>query len=153
MKWLVIYTKPQYEIRVSEELNALGIKAYCPTYKKIIQYSDRKKKVEKPLMPSYVLVYIDEKYRNQVFTVPGVVRYVFWLGKPAIVQSKEIESLQNSLSGVICNFSLQHLKKGMNYIIPQGPFKGREGEVLNHAKNKVQLELKGLGVLITLNIT
>lgn len=87
------------------------------------------------------------------FTVPGVVRYVFWLGKPAVVQSKEIESLQNSLSGVICNFSLQHLKKGMNYIIPQGPFKGREGEVLNHAKNKVQLELKGLGVLITLNIT
>ena len=41
----------------------------------------------------------------------------------------------------------------MNYIIPKGPFKGREGEVLNHAKNKVQLELKGLGVFITLNIT
>ena len=153
MKWLVIYTKPQYEIRVSKALNAMGIQAYCPTYKKVIQYSDRKKKIEKPLMPSYVLVHIDEKDRNQVFIVPGVIRYVFWLGKPAEVRSKEIETLQNSLSGVIRNFSLQHFKKGMNYIIPQGPFKGQEGEVLNHAKNKVQLELKGLGVFITLNIT
>ena len=152
MKWLVIYTKPQYEIRVSKALNAMGIKAYCPTYKKLIQYSDRKKKVEKPLMPSYVLVHIDEKNRNQVYIVPGVVRYVFWLGKPAVVKSKEIETLKNSLSGVIESFSLQNLKKGMNYIIPEGPFKGNEGEVLNLAKNKLHLELKGLGVFITLNI-
>ena len=75
------------------------------------------------------------------------------MGKPAVVYSKEIEILQNSLSGVIRNFSLQSFKKGMNYTIPQGPFKGREGKVLNHAKNKVQLELKGLGVFITLNLT
>ena len=119
MKWLVIYTKPQYEIRVSKELNALGIQAYCPTYKKIIQYSDRKKKVEKPLMPSYVLVYIDEKDRNQVFTVPGVVRYVFWLGKPAVVYSKN-ETLQNVYLEYNFHYSF---KKRMNYTIPQGPFK------------------------------
>ena len=63
-------------------------------------------------MPSYVLIHIDgEKNRNQVFIVPGVVRYVFWLGKPAVVKSKEIETLKNSLSGVIESFSLQNLKK------------------------------------------
>ena len=98
MKWLVLYTKPQLEIRISNILNTIGINAYCPTYKKIVKYSDRKKKVEKPLLPSYVLVYISEADRTKVFDIPGVLRYVYWLGKPAEVQNKEIETLKNNLS-------------------------------------------------------
>ena len=99
MKMACNLYKPQYEIRVSKALNAMGIKAYCPTYKKLIQYSDQKES-RKLLMLLQVLVHIDEKIWNQVFIVPGVVRYVFWLGKPAVsVKSKEIETLKNSLSG------------------------------------------------------
>jgi len=45
----------------------------------IKQWSDRKKKTETPLIPSYVFVNIEEKNRNDVFEVPGVVRYLFWL--------------------------------------------------------------------------
>ena len=44
MKWFVIYTKHNFEIRVSKNLNSIGILSYCPTYKKVVQYSDRKKK-------------------------------------------------------------------------------------------------------------
>ena len=152
MKWLVLYTKPQYEIRVSNTLNSMGIEAYCPTYKKIVQYSDRKKKVEKPLLPSYVLIYISEQDRNKVFTVAGVVRFVFWLGKPAEVRSKEIEDLRKSLKGVIQSFSLKQLQKGANYNITEGPLKGLEGSVVSHAKNKLKLELSGLGILVTLTL-
>ena len=152
MKWLVLYTKPNFEIRVSKSLSEIGIKAYCPTYKKIVQYTDRKKKVEKPLLPSYVLVYISEEDRIKVFEVPGVLRYVFWLGKPAEVHIREIESLKKSLSGVIENISLKRLEKGANYIIPKGPFKGFEGAVVAHAKHKLKLELTGLGILVTLTL-
>tara|TARA_Y100000992_G_C21168421_1_gene444619 strand:+ start:155 stop:616 length:462 start_codon:yes stop_codon:yes gene_type:complete len=152
MKWLVIYTKSNYEIRVAQNLNSMGIKAYCPTYKKIVQYSDRKKKVVKPLLQSYVLVYIDEKDRAKVFTIAGVVRFVFWLGKPAEVQSKEVEALRDSLSNVIKSISVKHLRKGVNYIIPDGPFKGKEGTVVNCIKNKLKLQLTGLGVFVTLTL-
>ncbi|OUW73393.1 MAG: hypothetical protein CBD76_03855 [Pelagibacteraceae bacterium TMED216] len=152
MKWFVLYTKPQHEIRVSNTLNSMGIQAYCPTYKKIVQYSDRKKKVEKPLLPSYVLIYISEENRNKVFKVFGVVRYVFWLGKPAEVRSQEIEDLRNSLKGVIKSFKLKQLQKGANYNIKEGPFKGLEGSVVSHAKHKLKLELTGLGILVTLTL-
>ncbi len=152
MKWLVLYTKPQFEIRVSNALNSIGIHAYCPTYKKIVQYSDRKKKVERPLLSSYVLVYISEADRIKVFDVPGVLRFVFWLGKPAEVQNKEIETLKSSLSGVIKNISIKQLKKGSNYRIPEGQFKGIEGTVIDNAKNKLKLKLTSLGVLITLTL-
>lgn len=150
MKWLVLYTKPNFEIRVSQALNAMGIKAYCPTYKKVVQYSDRKKKVEKPLLPSYVLVHISEAERSKVFNVPGVVRYVFWLGKAAEVRTQEIEALRDSLKGIVQDISIKQLTIGARYTIPQGPFKGQEGKVVKHLKNKLKLELTGLGLLVTL---
>jgi transcription antitermination factor NusG len=152
MKWYVIYTKPQSEIRISKALNSIGIESYCPTYKKLVQYSDRKKRVEKPLLPSYILVHISESDRHKVFEVHGVVRYVFWLGKPAEVRAKEIEVLRKSLSGMIKSFSVQKLSKGANYKISDGPFKGYEGIVVAHVRHQLKLELTGLGILVTLTL-
>ena len=97
MKWFVLYTKPNFEIKVAQGIKALGINAYCPVYTQIKQYSDRKKKIEKPLLPSYVLVELSEKDRPKVFTIYGVVRYLFWLGKPAEVREEDIELLKSNL--------------------------------------------------------
>ena len=49
-------------------------------------------------MPSYVLVNINENERPNVFNIPGVIKYLFWLGKPATVNSKEIDLLKNELN-------------------------------------------------------
>lgn len=152
MKWYVIYTKRNFEIRVAKALNAIGINAYCPVFKQIKQYSDRKKKVEKPLLPSYVLVNVSEKDRVNVFSIPGVIRYLFWLGKPAIVRNEEIELLKNELQGCYDLPELSNLKQGKDYLIPSGPFKGYEGKILNLSKNKLRLELKNIGLFITFNI-
>ena len=45
--WFALYTKPNFEKKVVESLLAKNIEAYCPTYKTIKQYSDRKKKIHK----------------------------------------------------------------------------------------------------------
>lgn len=150
MKWFVIYTKPQYELKVAQSLERMDIQAYCPVTTQIKQYSDRKKKVKKPLLRSYVLVRIADKDRNQVFSIPGVLSYVFWLGKPAIVHDKEIELMENTLAGVYESISITQLEKGANYNILEGPFKGQEGKIINLVKNKIQLELPSLGVLLSL---
>ena len=151
MKWYVIYTKRNYEIRVSNALNAIGIHAYCPVFEQVKQYSDRKKKVEKPLLPSYVLVNISEKDRVNVFSIPGVVRYLFWLGKPAEVRPEEIEILKRELQGC---FSIPDidLKKGDDFTLPSGLFKGFKGKIINLSKNKLKLELKNIGLFMTVNV-
>ena len=150
MKWFVLYTKPQFEIKVAEALQKIGVRAYCPVYTQLKQYSDRKKKVTKPLLRSYVLVKIEDKDRDQVFEIPGVVRYVFWLGKPAIVREDEIVLMENNLSGIYESISVSTLEKGAAYTIPQGPFKGLSGKVVHLDHNKMQLELPSLGMLVTL---
>ena len=150
MKWFVLYTKSNCEIKVANALNRIGITAYCPVYKQVKQYSDRKKKVEVPLLRSYVLVYIKDKDRNRVFDIHGVVRYVFWLGKPAIVRDNEIELMKNNLSGNYYEISVNSLQKGSSYTIPSGPFNGHRGIVVNLFKNSIKLELVSLGILLTL---
>jgi hypothetical protein len=35
--------------------------------------------------------------KNMVFQSVGVVRYLFWLGKPAIVRDEEIDTIQKWL--------------------------------------------------------
>ena len=77
MNWYVVYTKPKWEKKVAERLNAIGVIAYCPLITKERQWSDRKKIVHVPLFNSYIFVQIDDKLRNQVFEVPGAIRYLF----------------------------------------------------------------------------
>jgi transcription antitermination factor NusG len=150
MKWFVLYTRPQFELKVAKALNSMGFRAYCPVYKQVRQYSDRKKIVEKPLLRSYVLVKLHGKDREQVFSISGVVRYLFWLGKPVIVLEKEIELMENTLAGVYESILITHLEKGSAYTIPEGPFKGHKGKVVNLLRNRIKLELPSLGVLVTL---
>lgn len=151
MKWFVLYTKPNYELKVAQGINTLGINVYCPTYTKIKYYSDRKKKVQKPLLPSYLLVQLSEQDRPKVFAIPGVVRYLFWLGKPAVVREEEITLLKKNLAGVFDEAMISKMSVGKEYTIPSGPFKGQTGNVIDVLKNKLRLELPSLGLFVTLS--
>ena len=93
-KWFVVYTKPRTEIKVSQRLSFLGIENYMPTRLEVRQWSDRKKKILVPLLPSMVLVSIHEKELNKVFEVAGVVRYLFEQGKRAVVSDAEFIAMQ-----------------------------------------------------------
>ena len=70
--------------------------------------------------------------------------------KPAQIRDKEIQMLRDHLNGVYKDYSLTTLTKGEMYKIPQGYFSGLSGKVVESDKNKVKLELKSLGMTITL---
>lgn len=151
-KWFVIYTKANQEIKVTEQLNEIGISCYCPTVTIIKQYSDRKKKILKPLIPSYVFVFTEERRRNDVFSVFGVVRYMFWLGKPAVVREKEIELMKQYLNDEFQSVSLTNFTKGQLHKISEGIFKGKIGRVIEIQKNKIKLQLESLGMIVILRL-
>ena len=151
-KWFVLYTKPHQELKIVQQLKEIGISSYCPTVKLIKQYSDRKKKIQKPLISSYVMVFIEERKRNAVFSVFGIVRYLFWLGKPAVIQEKEITLMKKHLNGIYSAVSLTTLTKGQLFKISEGPLAGRSGRVLEAQKNKIKLQLESLGMLVTLRL-
>jgi transcription antitermination factor NusG len=93
-KWFVLFTKPRHELKVLERLISFGVDAYTPTKIVTRQWSDRKKKITIPLLPSMVLVNLENKDPNIVFNIPGVVRYLFEQGKRAVVSNTEVVAMQ-----------------------------------------------------------
>ena len=149
-KWFVVYTKPQQELKVAAQLTTMGITNYCPTITLVKQYSDRKKKVTKPLLSSYVMVELEDKERNKVFACNGIVRYLFFLGKPAVVPAYDITLMKNHLNGVYNDSKITTLSVGDSHTITEGPFSGVSGRVVETDNTKVKLELASLGMQITL---
>ena len=150
MSWYALQTKPRNEKEVARVLEILGIIVYCPLITEIYQWSDRKKKIVRPLIPSYIFLKLDAHQYNLVFDVPGVVRYLFWQGKPAVVRDSEIEVMKIWLSDEIIDAKVENLQPGDVFKVSKGLFKGKEGIVYEVNKNRVQLLLKEFGIKITI---
>jgi transcriptional antiterminator RfaH len=150
MPWFVIYTNPRAEKKVAHQLAALGITVYCPIVKQVRQWSDRKKMVEVPLFASYVFVNIEEQEREKVLLVKGVVRFLFWLGKPAVVRNEEITSIQKWLDTDYTDFEVREISKGDVLEIKDGPFKNYSGVVQEINKSSIRLIIESIGIMLTL---
>ena len=151
MNWFVLFTKPRFEKKVEERLLSFGIEAYCPTRKEIRFWSDRKKKVDIPVLPSMVLVKLKEEDINKVFNISGVVRYMFWLGKRAIVTEKEIDILKKYLKGNrLINQETFKVKPGDIIDVPG--FENESGFVDRVSNNTAWVFLENLGYKIKLNL-
>ena len=152
MNWYVVYTKPKWEKKVAERLNEIGVVSYCPLVKKTSQWSDRKKTIQVPLFNSYVFVQVEEKDRNRVFEIPGAVRYLFWLGKPAMVKDHEIEAIQNWLSApATYELILDEWKKGDKIVLESGPFVSQSAVIHEVKQNHYILILESLGCVLRVN--
>jgi transcription antitermination factor NusG len=149
MNWYVVYTKPRWEKKTAEQLNKFGVNCYCPTIKKVQQWSDRKKKVEVPLFNHYVFVQLAEKDRNLIFHSPGVIRYLFWLGKHAIVKDKEINTIKEWLDGDDnSDVSVIEYKIGQKIKLDSGPFCDQNAVVKDITKTHYVLILDSLGCIL-----
>lgn len=93
--WYVLRVKAQHELKVVSNLNKMGLKSYTPYIEEIRQWSDRKKKIKKPLISRHVFVQLSYKDEMKVFSSNGVLGYLNLHGNRAKVLDKEINNLKN----------------------------------------------------------
>ena len=149
----MLYVKPNNEKKVAENLAKNNIEVYCPMFKEIRQWSDRKKKVETPFFKSYVFVRLLEKDRPVVFNIPNVIRYLFWLGKPAIVHEEEMNSLKKWLSNDrVAEYNISKFEPGKTLSVSMGALKEQKAIVKEMTKTRVRLVIEGLGIVVNMKI-
>lgn len=148
-RWLAVYTKPRWEKKVDQLLKEKGTESYCPLNKVRRQWSDRIKVVEEPLFKSYVFVKIDDEDRSAVRMTPGVINFVYWEGKPAVIKEKEIATIRRFLDEYE-NVEVQpmQLKVEQRVKIITGPFMDQEGKVLDVRHKTVKVAIDSLGYLL-----
>ncbi|WP_026839424.1 UpxY family transcription antiterminator [Gillisia sp. JM1] len=153
MAWYVLYVKSNYEIKAATTLEKMGIEVYCPVIKEVRQWSDRKKIVSKPLFSSYLFIKIQESNRDMVFEVTGIVRYVYWLGKPAMAQDLEIDTIKEWLeSGSTEKIIAEGLHPGDRIKLKSGVFKDKEAKIIDVGKNTLRLILVDIGFTVTVKL-
>lgn len=145
-RWLAIYTKPRWEKKVYGLLTDSGIEAYCPLNKVRRQWSDRIKLVEEPLFKSYVFVRINKREEDSVKLVSGVLNFVYWLGKPAVIKQVEIERIKRFLNEYE-DVKAEPLRIRLQdkVVISAGALMDKEAKVIRHIGNRVELEIDSLG--------
>jgi len=146
--WFVVYTKPRNELKVLQRLSILGIEAYVPTKIEVRQWSDRKKKILVPLLPSMVLVSLQENEVHKVFDAPGVIRYMFEYGKRAIVSNEEVLAMQYYLEHSYCQ-KQQEVAIGDTL---QVPLLEEEAILLSQKGKNCIAQLKKMGAIVSFQL-
>lgn len=148
-KWHVMYVKSRQEKKVHERLKESNLISFFPTVKTIRTWSDRKKKILKPLFPSYVFVYIRSSFEfHKVLTIDGSCAYIRFGKEYAQVSEKEINQIRllvenENISDIKTNTEL--LKVGDTKQISFGSFDGLRCEILKVGnKNKIIVRINSL---------
>lgn len=153
MNWYVIYTKSRSEKMVADKLVKAGTEVFCPLLKRKKLWSDRWKWVEEPLFRSYCFVRLEDQYRDRIFSVPGVVRYVYHCGKPAIIREKEMDLLKSWLAEYDHeSIQAENLNVNDRIRIHSGALMDKEAEVLESKGNYALLLLEDLGLQVKVDL-
>jgi len=153
--WYAIYTDSRAEKKVNERLVLNGNESFLPLMTTIKQWSDRKKKVQLPLIPSYVFVKTDETNLKNILPINGIKGVLKHLGKPAKIKDYEINNLKILLEDTdnVTLIGNDNLKKGDSVIVEKGHFKGLVAECVKcNGKYRIIARIKALSNVIEVNI-
>lgn len=144
--WYAVYTKARWEKKVADLLARKQLESYCPLNLVEKQWSDRRKVVQEPLFTSYVFVRIPESKQHLVRETEGIINFVYWLGKPAVIQDHEIDLIRRFLREYKCA-ELEKFPIRQNDLVEvtAGPLMNYRGRIIEVGKNKVKALLSSLG--------
>lgn len=137
--WYVLYVRYRHEKKVEKKLNDQQFEVFLPMTRSIRIWSDRKKKILKPLFPCYVFVMIRTKLEfYDALSVDGVVKYLRFGLDYAQVRANEISQIKQllnleTISDISCIRNLP--ERGQKMKINYGALKGLNCEVINTKKH------------------
>lgn len=152
-QWFAVYTRPRWEKKVAGLLTRKKIENYCPLNKVVRQWTDRKKTIYEPLFTSYVFVCASESDFTEIRQTDGILNFVYWLGKPAVIKHDEIDTIKDLLNNY-CNVGLEKINVNVNdnVKIIHGPLLSREGKVIEVMNNSIKVLLPSLGYALVAHV-
>ncbi len=98
------------------------------------------------MFKSYIFVQVDETEHTDVRRVLGVINFVYWNGKPAVVKDKEIQAIKaflNEHENVM--ITPLEIAVGQKVKIIAGPLMDNEAQVLDVNRKTVKVAINSLG--------
>jgi len=150
--WYVAYTKSCQERKVSEALTALGVEHFLPLQKILVQYSDRRKLVERLVLPHMIFLRTDEVSRIRLLgEIYGLCSYMTCGGAfhPVIIPERQMDDFRFMVTRSREKVAVvgERLAPGDRVRVVNGPLSGLEAELVE-VNGEKSLSVK-MGVLGT----
>jgi len=136
--WYAVYVRSRYEKKVYQYLLEKELTSFLPLIETIRQWSDRKKRVEEPLIRGYVFVRIDyHKEHVHVLETDGVVKFI-GIGKtPSVISERDIDWLKRlAHEPDAIGETVISIPVGKKVRVLAGPFKDMEGVVKKEGREE-----------------
>ena len=149
-RWYVALVRMHHEKKVAERLSKMGIDSFVPVQQEIHQWSDRRKVVDRVLLPMMIFVHVDPQEQKEVLTLSAISRYMVLRGEstPAVIPDQQMLRFKFMLdySDETISMSTSPLAPGEKIRVIKGPLAGLEGELVHvNGKSKVAVRLTMLG--------
>ncbi|MFQ5648569.1 MAG: UpxY family transcription antiterminator [bacterium] len=125
--WYAIYTRPRFEKKIDAELKRKNLHSFLPLHCVTRVWSDRIKKIQEPLFPSYLFVHANSRERYSALQSTGVVRVVSFNGQPVRIPDDQIEGIYKIIKFGYNPEPYQYLNYGDEVEIVSGPLRGLRG--------------------------
>ncbi len=147
--WYVIHTKTNCEKKVAGLLAKKKIENYYPLNRIVISAPTKKKTVYLPLMSSFVFVHISDEEMGAIKNTNFVINFVYWLGKPAVIQQDEIVNIRN-FTNEFYNIKLERKAVNPNEFakIITDPHIDVKGKFISVKNTMIRLWLPSLGYMM-----
>lgn len=148
--WYAVYTKPDCEKKIAALFSKWKFENYYALNCVRTNVSWRSKLNWEPLFKSYVFVKISEDKIEKIQKLEGVVNFLYWLGKPAVIKTEEIEAIKE-LTEFYQDIKLERTIVNINsdLRIIDKPSYSIEGNFISVKSKTVTLNLPSLGYKLT----
>lgn len=131
-RWLVAIVRICHEKKTGERLTKMGIENFLPIQQEVHQWSDRRKIVDRVLLPMMIFVHVDLQEQKEVLTLSSISRYMVLRGEstPAVIPDQQMLRFKFMLdySDETISMSTSPLAPGEKIRVIKGPLAGLEGE-------------------------
>jgi len=111
------------------------------------------KTVEEPLFKSYVFVRIEEEMQSRVRMINGILNFVYWNGKPAVVRDREIDTIRKFMNEFEDVQALPMIVEPNQRVrVEAGLLMHQEGIVKKVMHKKVEVMIESLGYVLVATI-
>lgn len=152
-RWVAALVQMNCEKKVAAKLDKMGIANYVPIQKEEHQWSDRKKRIDRIVIPMVVFVRIAKEEEDEFRRLPFILKFITYPGAEELatpIPDEQIEQLQfllkHSESPVtFCN----NIEIGDAVRVVKGPLKGFIGHCCGASNSEVAIHLDMLGYATT----
>ncbi len=146
-RWVAALVQMNCEKKVASKLDKLGITNYVPIQKEVHQWSDRKKIIDRIVIPMVVFVHLSQNEENDFKRLPFIFKFITYPGSSKLAtpipdeQIVNLRTLLEKATNKVCFESIT-IRNGDKVKVVSGPLEGMHGLVINDNTGATYLVLQ-----------